>query len=118
TRPAALLVPLDRFVYESLVESVATVVTEALPAHVIWPRGRAAQGAHVDFLRTPTSWTSEFVVRTDVASYYESIDHAYLNVIISKWLAVPAAVPIALEAFLDAVMGSHVGLPQGPFGSD
>lgn len=118
TRPAALLVPLDRFVYEGLVGFVTSALTEALPAHVIWPRGRAEQGAHVDFLRAPTGWTSEFVVRTDVASYYESIDHAYLSVIISSRLELPGAVPIALEAFLDAVMGSHVGLPQGSLGSD
>lgn len=118
TRPAALLAPRDQFVYEGLAEAVADQLEVALPEHVVWPRGRDAGGTHTDFVNAPTLWDSEYVLRTDIARFYESIDHAYLSVLVAQQLNIRGSLPIALEAFLDAVMRTHTGLPQGLKGSD
>lgn len=119
TRPAALLAPADRLAFEGLVEVVARAVGDALPAHVLWPRGRQEVGsAFAAFNAAPSTWSSEFVLKTDIVSFYESVDHAFLSVILGDQLNVSAGLPVALEALLDAVMGSSVGLPQGPPGSD
>ncbi|KKX96329.1 RNA-directed DNA polymerase [Microbacterium sp. Ag1] len=118
TRPAALLSPGDRLVYEGLAEAVAIASSTVLPPHVVWPRGRDTSGTHSDFVNAPQAWDSEFVIRTDISNFYESVDHAYLSVVIGNHLGLRGAFPIALEAFLNSVMRSEVGLPQGPLGSD
>lgn len=118
TRPAALLAPDDRFVYEALAEIAASAISDRLPQHVIWPRGRDEPSGYTTFVEAPRNWDSQFVLRTDISSFYESIDHAYLGVLVARNLGLRGAYPIALEAFLDAVMQSSMGLPQGPLGSD
>lgn len=118
TRPAALLAPQDRLIYEALVESVAASLSVRLPEHVHWPRDRSPRGDHASFTQAPKYWNSTFVIRTDIARYYESIDHAFLGLLVSEKLDLGGALPIALEAFLDSVMGASAGLPQGPPGSD
>lgn len=118
TRPAALLAPRDQFVYEGLAESIAHRLESVLPAHVVWPRSRDADGTHSDFVNAPKLWSTDYVLRTDVASFYESIDHAYLSVLIARQLSIRGSLPVALEAFLDAIMRTHTGLPQGLKGSD
>lgn len=118
TRPAALLAPQDRLVYEALAEVITPKMSSACPPHVVWPRDRTPRGNYSEFAEAPRSWDVEFVVRTDIASYYESIDHAFLAVVLGRTLATGGAFTIALEAFLDTVMNSTVGLPQGPAASD
>lgn len=118
TRPAAVLAPQDRLVFEGFAEVVASVSSEHLPEHVVWPRGREITGTHGDFVKAPQDWSAEFILRTDIAAYYESINHTFLSVILARQLGLRGAFPIALEAFLDAVMNSEIGLPQGPPGSD
>lgn len=118
TRPAALMAPADRFVYEALAQVVANASAELLPHHVVWPRGRDNLTNYSQFASAPQDWNAEFVVRTDIANFYESIDHAYLSVVLARNLNIRGAFPIALEAFLDATMRSSSGLPQGPPGSD
>lgn len=118
TRPAALLAPDDRFVFEAFADRVASVSTIRLPNHVVWPRGREDAAGYGVFLDAPRSWATEYVLRTDISSFYESVDHSYLSVVLARSLGLTGAFPIALEAFLDAVMHSSLGLPQGPPGSD
>lgn len=118
TRPAALLAPRDQFVYEGLAECVIDPLESRQPAHVVWPRGRDDGGTHAEFVNAPALWDTEFIVRTDVASFYESIDHAYLGILVARQLGIGGALPLALESFLDAVMRTHTGLPQGLKGSD
>jgi len=118
TRPAALLAPQDRLVFEGLAEVVAAASADKFPPHVVWPRGRDGQATYSAFTMAPQRWTSEFVVRTDISGFYESVDHAFLSLMLARHLHLRGAFAVALEAFLDAVMGSTVGLPQGPPGSD
>lgn len=118
TRPAALLSPQDRLVYEAFAEALAPRMASVCPPHVVWPRDRTPRGNYSEFAEAPCSWDVEFVVRTDIASYYESIDHAFLAVVLGRTLGTGGAFGIALEAFLDTVMNSTVGLPQGPAASD
>jgi hypothetical protein len=118
TRPAALLAPQDRLVFEGFAEAVAEASSAVLPSHVMWPRGRDGLGAYSAFARAPHEWTSDFVLRTDISRFYETVDHSFLSVVVAHHLGLRGAFPIALEAFLDAVMGSNSGLPQGPSGSD
>lgn len=118
TRPAALLSPQDRLIYEALAERVAPRLATLAETHVVWPRDRSQRGDYSEYADAPRSWECEFIVRTDIASYYESIDHAYLAVVLTRTLNVGGAFAIALEAFLDAIMSSSLGLPQGPPASD
>ena len=118
TRPAAVLAPQDRLIYEALVDAVAARSSKSLPSHVSWPRGRDTSGTYSDFAGAPQKWDVEFILRTDIANFYETIDHAYLSVTIGRRLALHGALPVAIEAFLDVIMRSSTGLPQGPPGSD
>ncbi|GAA5035333.1 hypothetical protein GCM10023258_37070 [Terrabacter aeriphilus] len=118
TRPAALLSPQDRLVYEALAEHVLPSLTQLTEQHVVWPRDRTQRGNYSEYAEAPRTWDCEFIVRTDIASYYESIDHAFLAIVLRENLGVGGAFAVALEAFLDTVMSSNVGLPQGPAASD
>lgn len=118
TRPAALLTPQDRLIFEGLSTLVATKLDATTPVQVVWPRGRSVRGNHESFLRQPMEWQSEFVVRTDIESFYEGVDHSILAVVASRTLGLPSTFAVALEAHLGAVMDGPRGLPQGPPGSD
>lgn len=48
----------------------------------------------------------------------ECVDHGILSVLLAHYLEMPAAFTKATEAFLDSVMGTPFGLPQGPGGSE
>lgn len=118
TRPAALLAPSDRLSYESLASIVEDRLDECLVGEVKWPRRRASPPATDTFAREPLDWDAPYIVKADVASFYERIDHSLLAVFASLRLHVRSAEAQAVEAFLDAVMASSVGLPQGSPASD
>lgn len=118
TRPAALLAPQDRVIFECLAGIVARRLHARAPSQVVWPRGRGSHGAHGAFAGMPSGWHSEFVARTDIQSFFEGVEHALLAVVASKSLGLSGAASISLEAHLDCLMNGSVGLPQGPPGSD
>lgn len=118
TRPAALLAPHDRLVFESLAEIIGSRLGQTSPGEVIWPRGRDSHGEFERFSQIPLEWRSEFVVRTDIESFFEGVEHSILAVVASRTLSLSGAFSVALEAHLDTVMNASVGLPQGPPGSD
>lgn len=58
-----------------------------------------------------------FIVKADVASFYEYVDHELLSREILE-TAGDVALAYAVRDLLAAVMGRRYGLPQGPQGSD
>lgn len=118
SRPACLLAPADRIAYEALAEMLASRLSENAPPEVLWPRDRSPHGDYEAFTGSPAAWDSAYVVRTDISSYYENIDHSTLAVLVTSTLKMSSGYSLALEALLDAVMASPSGIPQGPPGSE
>jgi Reverse transcriptase (RNA-dependent DNA polymerase) len=118
SRPAALLAPGDRLVYEALGTSIVPALGRALPEGVLWPRDRSAPPSREVVSERPLHWGSNYIVRADVESFYEAISHSLLQTFVGLHLRVSPAYLQALESFLTAIMGSEIGLPQGPRSSD
>lgn len=118
TRPASLLALADRLVYEVLASLVETSLDIALPDAVIWPRRRDQRADSNAFRVTPTTWTAPYIVKADIAGFYESVDHSLLAMILAGALDARSDEVQAIEHFLGAVMNRPVGLPQGPLASD
>jgi hypothetical protein len=117
TRPASLLALTDRVVLEALVLPVTNALDSELPPQVLWPRGRNRRpddspSTHV------LGWGSTYVVKADVSHFYEAVEHSTLSSCLTQRLGMPVMRGRALEALLDATMGSARGLPQGPAVSD
>lgn len=117
TRPAALLAFADRLVLEALVEPVEAALEQRLPAAVLWPRSRAL-APPVNHASVVLEWDSPYVVKADIAQFYESVEHSLLGVFLSSELDLPSPVSRAVEAVLSATMRLPRGLPQGPLASD
>lgn len=119
TRPAALLTLADRISYEALVQEISPSLNESAPPSVHWPRSRESPpNSYATFSEAPRGWASEYVALTDIESFYESISHSILSLFLSSHMEVKRPYLHALENFLDAIMVSSVGLPQGPPGSE
>lgn len=117
TRPAALLALPDRVLLEALASEVEVSLATALPAAVVWPRARA-QPATQSFGERVLAWGSRYVVKADVAHFYESVEHSLLAVLLATRLNIRSTTARAVEALLTATMGKAQGLPQGPLASD
>jgi hypothetical protein len=121
TRPAALLALPDRVLLEALASQVEASLPTALPDAVIWPRARGqirGQAVPPSYGETVLAWGSRYVVKADVAHFYESVEHSLLAVLLATRLDVRSTTARALEALLTATMGTALGLPQGPPASD
>lgn len=118
TRPAALLAAPDRLVYEALASEVEVALNEFLPEEVVWPRLRSGSGNIDEFRSAPGRWEEPYIVKADVAGFYQSVDHSLLAMILGGSLDQHSDVVQALEHFLGAVMRGSSGLPQGPRASD
>lgn len=119
TRPAALLAPRDRLIFQGLAECISENLDSELPTEVFWPRtSDPTEAPYEEFATLPRRWRQKYVVMTDIESFYECIDHSVLVTFISARLHDQTPYLRALEAFLDTIMGSSVGLPQGPVASD
>ena len=91
----------------------------ALPASVLWPRGRARKRTDdTDFRSKPLEWGSEYVVKADISDFYGSVGHTLLGLITSTHLGMPKKYGQAVESFLSALMDVDRGLPQGVLASD
>jgi hypothetical protein len=118
SRPAALLAPYDRLLYEALCYPTAQVLHMSLPSEVVWPRSRERPPPHDEFANLPLEWGSDYIVKADLDSFYECVDHGLLTTFLSRHLHFRTSYLHALEAFLTAVMGTEDGLPQGQPASD
>lgn len=118
SRPAALLAIQDRFSYEALASLVAKRLPEILPDEVSWPRGRDQIHDVKSIFGVPTTWDAAFVIKADIESYFDCVDHGILSAFLGSYLGMPTDVAQATEALLDTVMSARTGLPQGPPGSD
>jgi hypothetical protein len=117
SRPAALLAPVDRVLYEALAEPLADLLAQSLPAEVVWPRSRNEGPSYSQFAQLPREWQSRYVVVADIESFYECVDHLVLAHFASRHIK-KRSYAIAVESFLNSVMGTSSGLPQGPAASD
>ncbi|YCK32873.1 RNA-directed DNA polymerase [Actinomadura sp. ATCC 39365] len=118
SRPAALLTPEDRLIYEGLASRISAKLDKKLPPEVAWPRGEDSEAPHLEFAAKPKTWQQAYVVVTDIDSFYECIDHSVLASMIDTHFSPATRLPEALESFLNVVMRSSSGLPQGPPASD
>ncbi|WP_217914994.1 RNA-directed DNA polymerase [Miltoncostaea marina] len=118
TRPAALLAWNDRLLFESLASVYEDALVERLPKAARWPRGRR-WGRFTPINETVATWAAPYVVRADVEAFYESVDHALLAELLDyHFPSTDQDAPRAVRTFLDAIMASGVGLPQGVAASD
>lgn len=118
SRPGALLVLSDRVALETLAAHIEVDLDLALPDSVLWPRKRDSHPNGSLFKDIPKSWDAEYIVKVDIAGFYEAVDHSLLAMILSSRLGAHSDVSQAAEHLLGAVMGRSKGLPQGPLASD
>ncbi|MGB6059554.1 MAG: RNA-directed DNA polymerase [Microthrixaceae bacterium] len=117
TRPAALMAVPDRLVYEALAGLVEIAIAERLPSEVMWPRSRGTQPDRVA-TSVALSWETSYIVKADISSFYEAVDHPLLAVFLISHCSLNVIAARAIEALLTSTMGLPRGLPQGPPGSD
>jgi hypothetical protein len=119
TRPAALLNLADRVVFQALVDRLSPRIERGLVSDrvVVWPRATSGEKRWSDFQDAPLVPAGEYVVRADVAGFYESVDHQILQRTLVA-LTGRAEVVDLLGDFLGRVMGAPRGLPQGLGTSD
>jgi hypothetical protein len=117
SRPAAMLAFEDRLCLECVAAWIEESLDSALPQSVIWPRRRSA-GAVRQFASAPEWINGAYIVKADIASFYEEVDHGTLASFMDVYLGMPTARVQAAHALLDALMGINKGLPQGPLASD
>ena len=119
TRPAALLTLADRTVYHALVSRLRTRIEKQLLGAdvVMWPRGTRSFKRWTDFERSPLMPGVTHVVLVDVAGYYDQIPHAELGELLGEVGGRRSSIDTLVE-FLDRIMGSPRGLPQGLDASD
>lgn len=117
SRPAALLRLPDRVVYTAIVSSLAPAIRDSVRSQVVWPRGDFASSRWNEFEASPLADAPSFVVVADIASFYDTVDHASLGDAMRECGADPSTTDV-LTTFLETVMRRPVGLPQGLPASD
>ena len=119
TRPAAILSLADRIVYEAIVSVLRPRIESFLLGEDIlyWPRGQRSAKRWEDFERSAIKPDCDYVVRSDITAFYESVEHERLAGAIVEATGY-REVADALVDFLGRTMQSARGLPQGLGGSD
>lgn len=119
TRPAALLTLSDRIMYEALVSSIKSSIEKKLISddYVKWPRAEYVKKRWGEFEKAPLLSGEEYIVNIDVTAFYDSIDHSILEDKIVE-ITGEQQVGLAIKLFLNKIMDSNRGLPQGVFASD
>lgn len=107
-RPLSVLPLTDRVAYRAL----TTLISDSLPSDL------AARGHNADFKRAPLGVEgAAFVLQTDIASYYQYIDHEAL----ASELLAQTGDQLAIEALINllgGLQGRGVGIPQISASSD
>ncbi|WP_419948271.1 RNA-directed DNA polymerase [Candidatus Palauibacter sp.] len=120
TRPARVLTLTDRVVYEALVAPLRPRIDAFLLGHevIFWPRGTlSADKRWSDFEKSPLASEKKYIVRADIAGFYETVSHTRLTSAITNATGY-RDLASALAHFLNRIMGSSRGLPQGLLSSD
>jgi len=129
TRPGSILSPLDRFVYQALIDHVLPVLEEQLDrqrtfSHVL------ARDDRTMFVAAHESWVrfqgkvaelchqGGFIVKVDIANYFERIPHHNLINLMSAAGCVSAVVNLVEEMLLAFQERNSFGIVQGLFPSD
>lgn len=101
-RPISELTLRDKVLYRALVELIA----ESLPTRLV------TRTPHEEFRKSPLNVEGvQYVSKTDVASFYEYVDHDRLSDELEAQTGEAPAIA-ALMKLLFRVMGRRVGLPQ------
>ena len=119
TRMAAILTLSDRVIYEAVVALLRPRIETFLFGDdvVFWPRGERSAKRWAAFERSAIRGGFRYVVRGDVTAFYESVEHERLMDVVVEATG-ERDVADALAHFLERVMGSRRGLPQGLVPSD
>ena len=119
TRPATLLSLPDRVVFEAITEALRPRIDKFLLGEsiVFWPRGTECPKRWEEFEDSVIKPDFKYVARTDIAGFYESMDHNRLADVIVRATGY-RDLANALVSFLERIMGSTRGLPQGSISSD
>ncbi len=108
TRPISQLSLIDRVLYRALVDLIAA----SMPAYL------SNRSPHADFVSAPLAVDgTEFVSTSDVAAFYEYVDHDVLATELEAQSGEALAID-ALIALLFDLMGRRVGIPQIHAASD
>lgn len=119
TRPAASLSLRDRVVYQALADRASALLRGRLPASVLWPGPLvSSKDANSRFQSISDDWDTAYEVNADIESYFEYVDHSLLAYVLTTHVGLPTRTASAVETFLNTVMNSTRGLPQGPAASD
>ena len=119
TRPAALVSLSDRLILTAIVNALAPrIETFLLGSDIVyWPRAVAVDKRWAEFERSVLGSDPSYVVRGDVAGFYESIHHEHLIDAVIRATGMRSLAD-ALAHFLLRLMGRARGLPQGLRESD
>lgn len=81
TRPATILSLADRVLYHALVEPLRPRIESRLISNttLLWPRAIETNQRWGEFEQVPMTVTGDYIVRTDISGFYESIDHNTLR---------------------------------------
>ena len=119
TRPAALLTLGDRVVYEALVDALRPRIDSAMigPEIAFWPRGSVTPKQWRTFEASSVVDAATHIGLADITAFYESIEHERVRDTLTE-LTGRREVVDALVEFLNRVMASSRGIPQGLSASD
>ena len=119
TRPAALVSLPDRVVLSAIVDALAPRIESFLLGSdiVFWPRGVSAETRWQDFEGYVVQPEYGYVVRGDVAGFYESVEHEQLAAAVIQATGMRDMAD-ALVHLLQRILGCRRGLPQGLSSSD
>lgn len=119
SRPAALLDPSDRIIYQAMADVIDDALAPRLPETTLWPRAHTeSRSAQKAFSRFAADAEQGYILHVDVESFFDYIDHSLLSFLITEHLELPSSFGKAVELLLRHMMGSTRGLPQGPVASD
>jgi hypothetical protein len=131
TRPGSILLPPDRLVYQLLVDAVAPAADEELDREQVFsqqllsddPRGlmfSPSDQAWREYQERVSELCADhpFVVRADVASFFERLNQHYLINLLEGAGANRSAVKLLEQALLAFAEKDSYGIIQGVFPSD
>ena len=129
TRPGSILRPVDRLVYQGLIKVLLPDIENAFDRDRSFSHVPAGEGAQL-FQPSHTSWhkfqesidtlcqTSNYILRTDIANFFQSISqHALINSLESDGCP-PSAVRLLEEMLYQFTERRSSGIIQGVYPSD
>ena len=119
TRPAALLTLADRLIYETLVDCFKKQIEKKLVSkeYLKWPRAEYVKKDWNEFENAPIKAGEKYTVCIDITAFYDTIDHTILSDLIVEIIG-EREFAKAIKSFLNKIMRSRKGLPQGLVASD